>query len=38
MIVEKMVVPVGDHVFIVGIDIIYYRIMLQIGKLTGIFG
>jgi hypothetical protein len=33
-----MVVLVGDHVLIVGIDVIYYINMLQIGKLIGIFG
>jgi hypothetical protein len=33
-----MVVLVGNHVLIVGIDVIYYINMLQIGKLIGIFG
>jgi hypothetical protein len=38
MFVEKMVVPVGNYVFIAGINVIYYIIMLQVGKLAGIFG
>ena len=38
MFVEKMVVPVGNYVFIAGIDVIYYIIMLQADKLAGTFG
>ena len=38
MSVEKMVVPVGNYVFIAGIYVVYYIIMLHIDKLAGIFG
>jgi hypothetical protein len=38
MFVEKMGVPVGNYVFIAGIDAIYYIIILYVGKLIGTFG
>ena len=37
MFIEKVGAPVGNHIFITGIDIIYI-IMLRAGKLAGIFG
>ena len=36
MVVEKMVVPVGNYEFKGGIYLIYYIIMWQVDKLAGL--